>query len=75
VILIVEPSLQLSKATLTRQFKFNWGWLTGSDVSFFTTKAGAWQHPRRHSADKAESSTSCSEGKDQTGFQAARMGS
>jgi hypothetical protein len=35
---------------------------------------GAWQHPGRHGVGGAESSASCSEGKqEKTGFQATRM--
>jgi len=35
---------------------------------------GAWQHPGRHGAEGAESSTSSSEDcKEKTGFQVARM--
>ncbi|EDL07166.1 mCG1028420, partial [Mus musculus] len=53
---------------------FNWGWLTGSEVQSIIIKVGAWQHPGRHGAGRAESSTSSSEGCYQnTRFQAARM--
>jgi hypothetical protein len=63
----------MTKATLIRT-TFNWGWLTGSEVQSIITKAGAWQHPGRHGAGGAESSTSSSEGcKQNTDFQAARM--
>jgi hypothetical protein len=48
------------KATLVST-TFKWGWLTGSDVQFII-KAGTWQHPDRHGADRAETSTSSSEG-------------
>ena len=37
-------------------------------------KAEAWQHPGRHGAGRAENSTSYSEDKQKTGFQAARTG-
>ena len=59
----------MTKATL---ITFNWCWLTGSEVQSIIIKAGVWQHPGRHGAE-AESSTSCSKGKqEKTGFQAAR---
>jgi hypothetical protein len=62
----------MSKASLIRT-AFNWGWLTGSEVQFIIIKAGAWQHPDKHGAGEAESSTSSPEGKqEKTGFQAAR---
>ena len=62
----------MTKGTLTRT-KFNWAWLTGSEIQFIIIKAGTWQHPSRHGAGRAESSTSCSEGKQKkTGFQKAR---
>jgi hypothetical protein len=35
---------------------------TGSEVQSIIIKAGAWQHPGRHGAGGAESSTSSSEG-------------
>jgi hypothetical protein len=41
---------------------FNWGWLTGSEVQSIIIKEEAWQHPGRHGAGGAESSTSSSEG-------------
>ena len=47
----------MTKATLIRTI-FNWGWLTGSKVQSIIIKAGAWQHPGRHGAGGAESSTS-----------------
>jgi hypothetical protein len=50
----------MTKATLIRT-TFNWVWLTGSEVQFIIIKAGAWQHPGRHGAGGAESSTSSSE--------------
>jgi hypothetical protein len=40
----------------------NWSWLTGSEVQSIITKVGTWQHPGRHGARGAESSTSSSEG-------------
>ena len=40
---------------------FNWGWLTGSEVQSIIIKVGAWQHPGRHGAEGADSSTSSSE--------------
>jgi hypothetical protein len=51
----------MTKATL-RRTTFNWGWLTGSEVQSILIKAGTWQHPGRHGAGGAESSTSSSEG-------------
>jgi hypothetical protein len=51
----------VTMATLTRT-TFNWGWLTGSKVQSIIIKAGRWQHPGRHGADRVESSTSSSEG-------------
>ena len=63
----------MTKVALIRTI-FNWGWLTGSEVQSSVIKVGAWQHPGRHGAGGAESSTSSSEGCWQkTGFQAARM--
>ena len=41
---------------------FNWDWLTGSEVQSIINKVGAWQHPSRHGAGGAESSTTSSEG-------------
>jgi hypothetical protein len=41
---------------------FNWSWLTGSEVQSSTIKVRAWQHPGRHGAEGAKSSTSLSEG-------------
>jgi hypothetical protein len=35
-------------------------------------KVGAWQHLGRHGAGEAESSTTCSEDKQKTGFQTVR---
>jgi hypothetical protein len=51
----------MTKTTLIRT-TFNWGWLTGSVVQSIIIKVGAWQHPGRHGAGVAESSTSSSEG-------------
>jgi hypothetical protein len=52
----------MTKATLLRT-TFNWGWLTGSEVQSIIIKAGTkWQHPVRHGAGGAESSTYLSEG-------------
>jgi hypothetical protein len=50
----------MTKATLIRTF--NWGWLTGSEFQSILIKVGTWQHPGRHGAGGAESSTSSSEG-------------
>ena len=47
----------MTKATLMRM-TFNWDWLTSLEVQSIIIKAGAWQHPGRHGADRAESSTS-----------------
>jgi hypothetical protein len=51
----------MTKATLTGT-TFNWGWLAGSEVQSIIIEVGAWQHPGRHDAGGAESSTSSSEG-------------
>jgi hypothetical protein len=51
----------MTKATLLRT-TFNRGWLTGSEVQSIIIKAGAWQHPGRHAAGRAESSTPSSGG-------------
>jgi hypothetical protein len=60
------------QATLIKS-TFNWGWLIGSEVQSIIIKAGTWQHPGRQNAGGAESSTSSSEGCQQTtDFQAAR---
>lgn len=48
----------MTKTTLIRR-TFNWGWLTSSEVII---KVRSWQHPGRHAAGRAESSTSLSEG-------------
>ena len=39
----------------------NGGWLTGSEVQSIIIKVRTWQHPGRHDAGRAESSTSSSE--------------
>jgi hypothetical protein len=57
----LEHLLDIFKATLIRT-TFNWDWLTGSKVQSIVIKVGAWQHPGRHGAGGAESSTSSSEG-------------
>jgi len=63
----------MTKATLERT-TFNWGWLTGSEVWSTIIKAETWQHPGRHGMERTESSTSCTEGRqEKTGFQGARM--
>jgi hypothetical protein len=46
----------MTKTTLIRTTS-NWDWLTGSEVQSII-KIGAWQHPGRHGAGGAESSTS-----------------
>jgi len=51
----------MTKATLIRT-TFNWGWLTGSEIQSIIIKVGWRQHPGRHGAGGAESSTSSSEG-------------
>jgi hypothetical protein len=51
----------MTKATLIRT-KFNWGWLTGSEIQSIIIMVGACQHPGRHGAGRAGSSTSSSEG-------------
>jgi hypothetical protein len=50
----------MTKTTLIRT-TFNWGWITGSEVQSIIIKGGAWQHPGRHDAGGAKSSTSLSE--------------
>jgi hypothetical protein len=53
---------------------FIWGWLTGSEVQSIIIKVGAWQHPGRHGAGRAESSMSSSKGCYwKTDFQATRV--
>jgi hypothetical protein len=52
----------MAKATLIMRTTFHRGWLTGSEVQSIIIKAGTWQHPGRHGAGGAESSTSSSEG-------------
>jgi hypothetical protein len=49
----------MTKASLIR-ITFHWGWLTGSEGQSIVIKVGAWQHPGRHGAGRAESSTSSS---------------
>jgi hypothetical protein len=51
----------MTKTTLIRA-TFNWGWLKVSEVQSIILKAGTWQHPSRHGAEGAESSTSSSKG-------------
>jgi hypothetical protein len=52
----------MTNATLIRE-TFNWGWLTGSNVQSIIFKAGGTcQHPSRHNAGGAGSSTPSSEG-------------
>jgi hypothetical protein len=46
----------MTKATLIRTL--NWGRLTGSEVQSIIINKGARQHPGRHGARGAESSTS-----------------
>jgi hypothetical protein len=63
----------MTKATRIRTI-FNWGWLTGSQVQSIIIKVRTWQHPGKHGAGGAESSTSSSEvGYWKTDFQGARM--
>jgi hypothetical protein len=63
----------LTKASLIKT-TFNWGWLKGSEVQSIIIKVGAWQHPGRHGAGRAESSTSSSKGCYwKTDFQATRV--
>jgi hypothetical protein len=50
----------MTKATLIRT-TLNWNWLTGSEVQSIIIKVRTWQHPGRHGAGGAESSTSSSE--------------
>jgi hypothetical protein len=51
----------MTKTALIRT-TFNRGWLRASEVQSIIIKAGAWQHPGRHGAGGAESSTSSLEG-------------
>jgi hypothetical protein len=54
----------MTEATLRRTaFK---GQLTGSEVQFIIIKAGIWQHPDRHGAGRAESSTTSKGSQEQT---------
>jgi hypothetical protein len=63
----------MTKATLIRT-TCNWDWVIGSEVQSIIIRAGTWQHPGRHGAGGAESSTSSSEGYYwKIDFQAARM--
>jgi hypothetical protein len=62
----------MTKATLKRT-TFNWGWLTGSEVQSIIIKVGAWQHSGGYGAGGAESSTSCSKGKQKIDFQGDRV--
>jgi hypothetical protein len=58
----------MTKATPIRT-TFNWGWLTGSEAQSIIIMAEEY-----HDIGRAESSTSCSEGKqEKTGFQGARV--
>jgi hypothetical protein len=50
----------MTKAILIRT-TFNWGWPPGSEIQFIIIKVRTWQHPGRHGAGGAESSTSSSE--------------
>ena len=52
----------MTKVNLIKKTTFTWGWLTGSEVQSIIIKGGAWQHPGRHGAGRAESSISSSEG-------------
>jgi hypothetical protein len=52
----------MTKATLIKT-TFNWGWLICSEVQSSFIKVGTWQHPGRHVAAGAGSSTSSSKGK------------
>jgi hypothetical protein len=61
----------MTKATLIRT-TFTWGCLTGSEVQSIIIKEEAWQDPGRHGTRGDESSISSSNGKQKTGFQAAR---
>jgi hypothetical protein len=51
----------MTKAMLIKT-TFNWGRLPSSEVQFIIIKAAAWQHPGRHGAGGAESSSFSSEG-------------
>jgi hypothetical protein len=63
----------ITNASLIRT-TFDWGWFTGSEVQSIIIKVGAWQCPSRHGAGGAESSISCSKGKQEnTGFQGTGM--
>jgi hypothetical protein len=60
----------MTKATLIRT-TFNWVLFIDSDIQSIITKVGAWQHPGSHGIEGPRSSTSSSEDKQKTGFQAA----
>jgi hypothetical protein len=45
---------------------------SGSEVQLIILRLETWQHPGRHGAERAESSTSCSEGKQLTVSYVAR---
>jgi hypothetical protein len=61
----------MTKATLIRT-TFNEGWLTGSEVQSIIIMSGSKAASRQAWAGRAESATSCSEGKQKTVSQAAR---
>ena len=54
----------MTKANLIKKQNktLNWGWLTGSEIQSSIIKVGAWLCSGRHSAGRAENSTSSSEG-------------
>jgi hypothetical protein len=62
IILGLVRVLLLGTDTMAKSTTFNWGWLAGSEVQSIIIKVGTWHHPGRHGADRAESSTSSSEG-------------
>jgi hypothetical protein len=51
----------MTKANLIRK-SFNWVWLSDSEIQSIIIKVGTRQHPGRHGAGGAESSTSSTEG-------------
>jgi hypothetical protein len=51
----------MTKATPIKT-TFSWDWLTGSKIQSIIIKVEAGQHPGRHGAGEAESSTSSPEG-------------
>jgi hypothetical protein len=58
----------VTKATLIKEYLIGAG-LQFQRFSPLSSKHEAWQHPARHGAGGAESSTSCSEGKqEETGI-------